>query len=427
MNLIKQVHARQILDSRGNPTIEVDVLTHDTILGRASVPSGASTGKYEALELRDHQQAYLGKGVLQAISHVNEIINPALRNQSVLNQRSIDMLLIELDGTRNKQKLGANALLGVSMAIAKAGAAAAGIPLFEYLGGSPPYLLPLPLINLYNGGSHANNAADIQEFMIIPIGAASFSHALQMGVEVFHHLAKIFQEKGLPTHVGDEGGFAARLASHEAVIELILQAIEKAGFKPGEDIALALDAAASSFYEPATNTYHFSRSSGQRFTSEEMVAFWKKYVHTYPILSIEDGIAEEDWKGWQQLTQALGQQVQLVGDDLFVTQQDRLKQGINQQVANAILIKMNQVGTVSETLDTLQLAKQHTYHTIISHRSGETEDTMIADLAVATQAGQIKAGSVCRTDRTAKYNQLLRIEELLGGQASLAKPPMLKK
>jgi enolase len=313
-------------------------------------------------------------------------------------------------------------LLGVSMAVAKAAAITAGIPLFEYLGGPSPSLLPLPFFNVYNGGSHANNKADIQEFMVVPLGATSFSQALQMGVEVFHHLATLLAEQGFPTQVGDEGGFAARLASHEAILELLLQAIEKAGFIPGEEMALALDAAASSFYKPSTNTYSFSRSSNQEFTSQELVAFWENYVRKYPIISIEDGLAEEDWEGWKALTQALGNRIQLVGDDLFVTQRERLQQGINQQVANAILIKMNQVGTVSETLDTIQLAKQHAYGTIISHRSGETEDTMIADLAVATQAGQIKAGSVCRTDRTAKYNQLLRIEEALKERAELAKP-----
>jgi len=421
MGIINKVHARQILDSRGNPTIEVDIWTECGAMGRASVPSGASTGQHEALELRDQDNsAYLKKGVQQAINHVQNILGPAVIGKSVFDQRAIDHLLIQLDGTPNKRKLGANAILGVSIATAKAAANAVGLPLYRYLGGLNAYVLPTPMINICNGGAHADNNIDIQEFMIVPIQAASFAEALRMGVEVFHHLGLILQEKGFSTNVGDEGGFAPSLSTNEAAIELILQAIEKAGYRPGEEIALAIDAASSEWYQPADGTYCFKKSTNQQLTADELVTFWQQWVHKYPIISIEDGMAEDDWKGWQQLTKAMGQQVQLVGDDLFVTRVDKLQQGITQQAANAILIKMNQVGTLTETLDTVALAKRSGYRTIISHRSGETEDTTIADLAVALQAGQIKTGSVSQKDRTAKYNQLLRIEEALGNYAQFA-------
>lgn len=421
MSTINQVHARQILDSRGNPTIEVDICTACGAMGRASIPSGASTGQYEALELRDKDNpAYLKKGVQQAINHVHDILGPAIIGTSVFDQRVIDHLLIQLDGTPHKSKLGANAILGVSIATAKAAANAVGLPLYHYLGGLNGYVLPTPMINICNGGAHANNNIDIQEFMIMPIQAPSFAEALRISVEVFHHLGSILQDKGLSTNVGDEGGFAPNLPTNEAAIELILQAIEKAGYRPGEEIALAIDAASSAWYQPTNSTYCFKKSTTQQLTADELVAFWQQWVDKYPILSIEDGMAEDDWKGWQQLTKAMGQQVQLVGDDVFVSQVDRLQQGIVQQAANAILVKMNQVGTLTETLDTVALAKRNGYGVIISHRSGETEDTTIADLAVALQAGQIKTGSVARTDRTAKYNQLLRIEEKLGKYAQFA-------
>lgn len=421
MAIISKMHARQILDSRGNPTIEVDVWTASGALGRAAVPSGASRGQHEALELRDQDNpAYLHRGVQQAINHVTHILGPALIGKPVFEQRTIDHLLIQLDGTPNKSKLGANAILGVSIAIAKAAANALGLPLYRYLGGLNGYVLPTPLINICNGGAHAHNNIDIQEFMIMPLQAASFAQALRMSVEVFHHLGLILQARGLSTNVGDEGGFAPSLSTNEEAIELILQAIEKAGYRPGEDIALAIDAASSAWYQPVEGIYQFKKSTKQQLTSAELVAFWQEWTNKYPILSIEDGMAEDDWKGWQQLTKVMGNRIQLVGDDLFVTQVDKLQQGITQHVANAILIKMNQVGTLTETMDTVTLAKRNGYRTIISHRSGETEDTTIADLAVALQAGQIKAGSVSRTDRTAKYNQLLRIEEELGIYAQFA-------
>lgn len=421
MALISKVHARQILDSRGNPTIEVDIWTACGTMGRAAIPSGASTGQHEALELRDkNQPAYLKKGVQQAINHVKNILGPAVIGKSVFDQRAIDHLLIQLDGTPNKSKLGANAILGVSIAVAKAAANATRLPLYHYLGGLNAYVLPTPMINICNGGAHAHNNIDIQEFMIMPIQAASFAEALRMSVEVFHHLGLILQAKGLSTNVGDEGGFAPNLSTNEAAIELILQAIEKAGYRPGEEIALAIDAASSEFYQPADEVYCFKKSTKNRLSTDELIAFWQQWIHKYPIISIEDGMAENDWRGWQELTKVIGQQVQLVGDDLFVTRVDKLQQGIDQKTANAILIKMNQVGTLTETLDTVTLAKRNGYRTVISHRSGETEDTTIADVAVALQAGQIKTGSVSRTDRTAKYNQLLRIEEALGSYAQFA-------
>ncbi|ACE05597.1 enolase [Candidatus Amoebophilus asiaticus 5a2] len=427
MSIIKSVYARQILDSRGNPTIEVDVCTEQGFVGRAAVPSGASTGLHEAMELRDKDSAvYLGKGVQKAIKHVKEIIAPVLIGRSVFNQQAIDTLLIELDGTLNKARLGANAILGTSIAVAKAAAMSLNIPLYQYIGGLNAYILPTPMINIFNGGAHADNNVDIQEFMVMPIKANSFAEALRMGVEVFHQLGRILKEKGLSTNVGDEGGYASNLPSNEAAMEFILQAIEKAGYQPGEDISIALDAASTEFYQAEKEVYHFKKSTGIKLTSTELVDFWKNWVQKYPIISIEDGMAEDDWEGWHQLTQAIGSKVQLVGDDLFVTNTKRLAKGIEQNIANAVLIKMNQVGTLSETLDTVNLAKKHGYQNIISHRSGETEDSTIADLAVALNAGQIKTGSVSRTDRTAKYNQLLRIEETLGEHARFAGHPFKK-
>lgn len=421
MSNINNIQARQILDSRGNPTIEVEIGTEQGFVGRAAIPSGASTGEHEAIELRDNKSSlYLGKGVQQAIKHVKELIAPALIGKCVFDQRSIDALLIKMDGTPNKRHLGANAMLGVSLAAAKAAANTLAIPLYQYLGGINAHVLPTPMINILNGGAHANNNLDIQEFMIVPFKAPTFAEALRMGVEVFHHLGIILRKSGLSTNVGDEGGFAPSLASNEEAMELIIKAIEKAGYKPGKEISIALDSASSEFYEPKEGIYHFKKSTGRKLTPTELVSFWKEWVQTYPILSIEDGMAENDWDGWRQLTEAVGEQVQLVGDDLFVTQVDKLQQGIERKVANAILIKINQVGTLTETLDTVELAKRNSYRTVISHRSGETEDTTIADLAVALNAGQIKTGSVSRTDRTAKYNQLLRIEEHLGKSASFA-------
>ena len=424
MSKIKNIHARQILDSRGNPTIEVEVWTEQGAMGSAAVPSGASTGQHEAVELRDGDSSqYLGRGVQKAIKHIKDTIKNALIDVPVTNQSTIDQLMIELDGTANKAELGANAILGVSIAVAKAAAHELNIPLYRYLGGVHAHTLPTPMINILNGGAHADNMVDLQEFMIMPVKASRFSEALRMGVEVFHHLGFILQAKGLSTNVGDEGGFAPNVTSNEEAMELVLQAIEKAGYKPGEDILIALDAASSAFYEAKEKHYHFKQSSGQKFTTPALVAFWQEWLRKYPISSIEDGMAEDDWEGWRQLTQAVGQQVQLVGDDLFVTDANRLQKGIDTKMANAILIKMNQVGTLSETLDTVSLAQRHGYCSIISHRSGETEDSTIADLAVALNAGQIKTGSVSRTDRTAKYNQLLRIEEALGDSAQFIGKP----
>ena len=424
MSKIKDIHARQMLDSRGNPTIEVEVWTEQGAMGRAAVPSGASTGQHEAVELRDGDSTrYLGRGVHKSVNHVNNMLKNALIDMPVFDQRAIDHLMIELDKTTDKSNLGANAILGVSIAVAKAAAHELGMHLYRYLGGIHAHVLPTPMINILNGGVHADNTVDLQEFMVMPIKAECFSEALRMGVEVFHYLGYVLQEKGLSTNVGDEGGFAPRVASNEAAIELVLQAIEKAGYKPGEDILIALDAASSEFYEAKEKRYHFRKSSGNQLTAPELVAFWQRWLQNYPIGSIEDGMAEDDWEGWRKLTQAVGQQVQLVGDDLFVTNFNRLQKGIDTKMANAVLVKMNQVGTLSETLDTVSLAQRHGYHSIISHRSGETEDSTIADLAVALNAGQIKAGSVSRTDRTAKYNQLLRIEEALGGSARFAGKP----
>jgi enolase len=418
MSLIEAVLARQILDSRGNPTLEAEVLTEDGLVGRAAVPSGASTGEHEAVELRDgDKKSYMGKGVLKAVNHVNTTIQDALVGQSVFEQTSIDELLLDMDGTENKANLGANAILGVSMAVCRAAANTTGLPLWRYMGGVNAKTLPVPMMNIINGGSHADNNVDLQEFMIVPVGAEQFSDALRMGAEIFHTLKKVLSEKGLNTSVGDEGGFAPNLKSNEEAVEVILQAIEKAGFKPQDDVLLALDPASSEFYNTETGLYEFKWSDGSKRTSDEMVDYWSEWIDKYPIISIEDGMQEDDWEGWMTLTDTLGERVQLVGDDLFVTNTDRLARGIEEGVGNSILIKVNQIGTITETLDAIELAHKNAFTTVISHRSGETEDTTIADLAVAVNSGQIKTGSLSRTDRMAKYNQLLRIEEQLGDRA----------
>ncbi|PWV53464.1 phosphopyruvate hydratase [Chitinophaga sp. S165] len=418
MSTISAIHARQILDSRGNPTVEVDVTTEDGHFGRAAVPSGASTGKHEAVELRDNDKAvYMGKGVIQAVNNVNDIIAEELIGWDVKDQAGIDKFLIELDGTENKGKLGANATLAVSMAVAKAAADEANLPLYRYLGGVNATTLPIPLMNIINGGVHADNKIDFQEFMIVPVGASSFSEGLRWGVEVFHHLKSVLKKKGYSTNVGDEGGFAPEIQSNEEAIETVIAAIEAAGYKPGEQIGIALDAASSEMFNDADKTYKFYKSSGKVISSTEMVAYWAEWCKKYPIVSIEDGMAEDDWDGWKKLTEAVGSTVQLVGDDLFVTNVKRLKTGIDQSIANSILIKVNQIGTVSETIDAVNMAHKAGYTSIMSHRSGETEDTTIADLAVALNCGQIKTGSASRTDRMAKYNQLLRIEEELDNVA----------
>jgi enolase len=413
---IRSVKAREILDSRGNPTVETEVTLDGNIQGRASVPSGASTGTHEAVELRDGDAArFLGKGVLRAVENVNTAIAPALVGEDAFNQRALDQILINLDGSPNKGNLGANAILSVSMAAARAAAAALGLPLFRYLGGTNACILPVPMMNIMNGGVHADNNLDVQEFMIVPAGTDSFSKSLQMGVETFHSLKSVLKKKGYATSVGDEGGFAPNVQSTEEAIELILEAIQKAGYKPGQQVYLALDVAASEFYQETK--YHFKKSTGSKLDSNQIVQLYEGWVKQYPIVSIEDGMAEDDWKGWIALTSALGEKIQLVGDDVFVTNAKRLQNGIADGVGNSILIKLNQVGTLSETMDTIELAKVDGYTTVISHRSGETEDSFIADLAVATNAGQIKTGSASRTDRICKYNQLLRIEEELKGQA----------
>jgi enolase len=418
MSTITEIHARQILDSRGNPTIEVDITTEDGHFGRAAVPSGASTGKHEAVELRDGDKGvYVGKGVLKAVANVNEIIAEELAGWDVNDQAGIDKLLIDLDGTPNKAKLGANATLAVSMAVAKAAAEESNLPLYRYLGGVNATTLPMPLMNILNGGVHADNKIDYQEFMIVPVGASSFSEGLRWGVEIFHTLKSVLKKKGYSTNVGDEGGFAPDIQSNEEAIETVLQAIEAAGYKAGEQIGIALDAASSEMFNDADKTYKFYKSSGKIISSDEMVAYWAEWCKKYPIVSIEDGMAEDDWTGWKKLTEAVGGTVQLVGDDLFVTNVKRLKQGIDQDIANSILIKVNQIGTVTETIDAVNMAHKAGYTSIMSHRSGETEDTTIADLAVALNCGQIKTGSASRTDRMAKYNQLLRIEEALGNVA----------
>jgi enolase len=418
MSLIASIHARQILDSRGNPTVEVDVITESGFIGRAAVPSGASTGKHEAVELRDGDKAvYVGKGVLKAIDNVNNIIAPKLLGVPVTDQALVDRMLIELDGTANKAKLGANATLAVSMAVAKAGAQASNLNLYRYLGGVNAITLPVPLMNILNGGAHADNKIDFQEFMIVPTGAATFSEGLRWGVEIFHQLKTVLKKKGYSTNVGDEGGFAPDIQSNEEAIETVLQAIEAAGYKPGEQIFIAMDAATSEMYNEADNTYKFYKSSGKVISSDEMVAYWTEWVDKYPIISIEDGMAEDDWDGWKKLTESVGDRCQLVGDDLFVTNVVRLQEGIDRGIANSILVKVNQIGTVTETINAVRLAQTNGYTSIMSHRSGETEDTTIADLAVALNCGQIKTGSASRTDRMAKYNQLLRIEEELGVNA----------
>jgi len=415
MSYITDVHARQILDSRGNPTVEVDVITENGILGRAAVPSGASTGKHEAVELRDNDKTkYMGKGVLQAVQNVNEIIADQLIGIDVTKQSYIDSLLIKIDGTENKSKLGANATLAVSMAAAKAAAEESSLPLFRYLGGVNATVLPIPLMNILNGGVHADNKIDFQEFMIVPVGASSFSEGLRWGVEIFHTLKSVLKKKGYSTNVGDEGGFAPDIKSNDEAIETVLAAIEAAGYKAGEQIGIAMDAASSEMFDDKTKSYKFYKSSGKTISSDEMVAYWTDWANKYPIISIEDGMAEEDWAGWKKLTDAIGKKCQLVGDDLFVTNTSILQKGIDSQTANSILIKVNQIGTVTETINAVQLAQTNGYTTIMSHRSGETEDTTIADLAVALNCGQIKTGSASRTDRMAKYNQLLRIEEMLG-------------
>ncbi len=416
MSTIRSVRAREILDSRGNPTIEAEIVLNNNIQGRAAVPSGASTGTHEAIELRDGDTSrFLGKGVLQAIDNVNKIIAPALIGETVFNQRALDQILINLDGTSNKGNLGANAILSVSMAAARAAATTLGLPLFHYLGGTNACILPVPMMNILNGGAHADNNLDLQEFMIVPAGTDTFSKSLRMGVETFHSLKSVLKKKGYSTGVGDEGGFAPNVKSTEEALELILEAIQKAGYKPGEQVYLALDVAASEFRDE--DKYHFKKSTGARLDSDQVIQLYESWAKQYPIVSIEDGIAEDDWQGWIALTSALGEKLQLVGDDVFVTNSKRLQDGIADGVANSILIKLNQVGTLSETMDTIELAKVDGYTTVISHRSGETEDSFIADLAVATNAGQIKTGSASRTDRICKYNQLLRIEEELKGQA----------
>ena len=411
MSFIASIHARQILDSRGNPTIEVDVLTENGVLGRAAVPSGASTGVHEAVELRDGDKSeYLGKGVRKAVENVNTTIQNALLGMDIFEQKKIDYLLLALDNTPNKSNLGANAILGTSLAIAKAAAAEAGLSLFQYIGGVGAVTMPVPMMNILNGGSHADNLIDIQEFMVMPFGAKSFSEGLRWGTEVFHHLKAVLKSRGMSTNVGDEGGFAPSLGSNEEALQVVMEAIEKAGFKPGVDMYIALDAAASEFYDEATGKYNFA-STGESRTSAEMVAFWADWCERYPIISIEDGLAEDDWAGWKLATEKLGHKIQLVGDDLFVTNSKRLQQGIEQGVANSILVKVNQIGTLTETIEAVNLATRNGYSSVMSHRSGETEDNTIADLAVALNCGQIKTGSASRSDRMAKYNQLLRIEE----------------
>lgn len=415
MSYIKKVVGRQILDSRGNPTVEVDVYTTNGILGRAAVPSGASTGVHEAVELRDNDKSiYLGKGVLTAVNNINTTLNDALVGLDVFNQKKIDQIMLAIDATDNKSKFGANAILGVSLAVSKAAAQESGLSLYKYIGGVGAVTMPVPMMNILNGGSHADNLIDIQELMVMPFGASSFSEGLRWGTEIFHHLKSVLKSKGMSTNVGDEGGFAPNLGSNDEAINVVLEAIEKAGFRPGEDVYVALDAASSEFFKDGK--YHFE-STGESMTSAEMVSFWENWCKKYPIASIEDGLAEDDWAGWKLATEKLGNQVQLVGDDLFVTNTKRLSRGIEEGIANSILIKVNQIGTLSETIDAVQMATQNSYSSVMSHRSGETEDHTISDLAVALNTGQIKTGSASRSDRMAKYNQLLRIEEELGESA----------
>ncbi|HEX7411283.1 MAG TPA: phosphopyruvate hydratase [Bacteroidales bacterium] len=418
MSTIANIFARQILDSRGNPTIEVDVYTSNGVMGRAAVPSGASTGVHEAVELRDDDKnVYMGKGVLKAVQNVNKVIAEELKGYYVSEQNEVDRRMIELDGTPNKANLGANAILGVSLAVAKAAAEESDQFLYRYIGGVNANTLPIPMMNILNGGSHADNSIDFQEFMIMPVGAPTFSEALRMGAEVFHNLKAVLKKQGYSTNVGDEGGFAPNLKSNEEAITIILQAIEKAGYKPGIDVCLALDPASSEYFLPKENVYHLHKSTGDKLTPSQMVDYWKSWVDKYPIISIEDGMAEDDWDGWKKMTDVMGDKVQLVGDDLFVTNVERLKMGIDKGVANSILVKVNQIGTLTETIDAVNMAYRNSYTAVMSHRSGETEDTTIADLAVALNTGLIKTGSASRTDRIAKYNQLLRIEELLGNSA----------
>jgi len=422
MSYITNITGRQILDSRGNPTVEVDVLTENGFLGRAAVPSGASTGIHEAVELRDgDKKIYEGKGVLKAVKNVNELLAEALLGWDVADQSGIDNEMLILDGTSNKSKIGANAILAVSLAVAKAAALEANLPLYRYIGGTNAKVLPIPMMNILNGGAHADNKIDFQEFMVMPVGASSFSEALRWGVTIFHQLKSVLKKKGYSTNVGDEGGFAPDIQSNEEAIETVLIAIEKAGFKPGTQVAIAMDPAVSEMYDAKKKVYHFHKSDGRKLAAEKMVDFWMSWVKKYPIISIEDGMAEDDWKGWQLLTQKLGNKIQLVGDDLFVTNEKRLREGIDQHIANALLVKVNQIGTLTETINAVTLAQHNGYNTIMSHRSGETEDTTIADLAVALNCGQIKTGSASRTDRVAKYNQLIRIEENLGENAVFPK------
>ena len=417
MSVIELVYAREVLDSRGNPTVEVEVVLDSGSVGRAIVPSGASTGAFEAVELRDGDKGrYIGKGVEKAVANVNEIIAPELEGMDAFDQPSIDALMIELDGTNNKGKLGANAILGVSIAVARAACEELGLPLFQYIGGVNAKQLPVPMMNILNGGEHADNSVDVQEFMILPVGAKSFKEGLRMGAEVFHSLKKVLSERGLACGVGDEGGFAPNLGSNREALELIVEAIEKAGYKPGDDVRLGLDVAATEMYDKETKLYDL-KHEGKKLTAEQMVDLYEEWVNNFPIVTIEDGLDEEDWDGWKVLTERLGSKVQLVGDDLFVTNTERLERGIKAGVANSILIKVNQIGTITETLDAIEMAKRAGYTAVISHRSGETEDTTIADLAVAVNAGQIKTGAPSRTDRVAKYNQLLRIEEMVGENA----------
>ncbi|MFK7808749.1 MAG: phosphopyruvate hydratase [Saprospiraceae bacterium] len=414
MSEIKDIKSRQIFDSRGNPTVEVEVFTKDGAMGRAAVPSGASTGKYEAVELRDGGDNYMGKGVSNACANVEEKIRENLIGVDVFDQVYIDQIMIDLDGTSNKANLGANAILGVSMAAAKAAAKELNQPLYRYIGGVNAHVLPVPMMNILNGGSHADNSIDFQEFMIVPVGAETFSESLRMGTEIFHNLKKVLSSKGYSTNVGDEGGFAPNIKSNKEAIEIVLTSIEKAGYKPGEQVVIAMDAAASEFYNAEEKVYHFHKSTGDKLTSAEMVGYWKEWCDNYPIFSIEDGLDEDDWDGWSALNKTLGDRVQLVGDDLFVTNSKRLQEGIDRNSANSILIKVNQIGSLTETIEAVRLATRNGFTNVMSHRSGETEDTTIADLAVALNTGQIKTGSASRSDRIAKYNQLLRIEEELG-------------
>jgi enolase len=419
MSEILNVHAREILDSRGNPTIEVEVMTEGGFIGRAAVPSGASTGTHEAVELRDGDKSrYLGKGVLEAVKNVNGAINDVLHGHDVFEQRMIDKLMIEADGTPNKGKLGANAILGVSLAVAKAAAKESNQPLYRYVGGVNAHVMPVPMMNILNGGEHADNSIDFQEFMVMPVGAESFKEGLRMGVEIFHALKNVLKKKGYSTNVGDEGGFAPNIKSNVEAIDTVMIAIEAAGYKPGVDVMIAMDAAVSELYNAETGMYIFKKSSGQQMTSDQLVDFWVDWSNKYPILSIEDGLAEDDWAGWKSLTEKVGNRMQLVGDDLFVTNVTRLQQGITNNIANSILVKVNQIGSLSETVDAVNMATRAGYTSVMSHRSGETEDTTIADLAVGLNCGQIKTGSASRSDRIAKYNQLLRIEEELGAMAT---------